>query len=732
MGCFPAGYKAIEYHRAHQYLEMRHDSRNFSDAIGGRFVNYPLTPQNVLLTAQQSAELEIRRAMRAGIDGFAVDAWAGGDGAKEVFDQLIKAAQRLGVPFYLTICMDASCHRKMDNSPAGSYVDEYAASIRELLDQYGQSPNLARRNGKPLIFGYHSRSAYRTLESAALPEGPQKWKQVVDAYREIEKKVGQPLFFHFCFDTFLPDQTVAENEELVVDSVRYIGQNFGAVGGFLGGPWSESAAVVEAIRESGAEWSQPMFPQYNNKTYKVVSDNGLNLLRRNWEAAIANGATLLQFVTWNDYGEDTILAPGYSTNYTISSVNAYYSRLWKTGRTDVQNDELHLIFRRLTNEASDNPESSYPFPTRSRTSGQLEVLTMLKEPGSVELQPHGERFDVPAGLSFKQFPLKAGAISARLVRNGKAVLDLTPPERITDKPFREDASMVAFSSNFDALWQADFPKSAFPDAKKLLYSEYGDLDNDGLPNWFEMYWFGQFPNMETACAADPKADPAADPDADGISNLDEYRNQTNPLVANQPYRLGCIWTLDAIHDRGLSFNPDRDFNDSPVWYYLYRLGERLNTPHDGRYERCPSFGPDVPYAGKMAHFSPVRADGYQQTYGWIARKKTATGGWELMFKPRLNAILILGWKSPIDGTVSMDAEVLPVAGQDGITLEIARETTSLYEKQFDPGQTSVEKISIPAVAVRKGDFLYFIVDEKPGYDGSTLNMTNLKIRYESN
>ena len=33
-------------------------------------------------------------------------------------------------------------------------------------------------------------------------------------------------------------------------------------------------------------------------------------------------------------------------------------------------------------------------------------------------------------------------------------------------------------------WKADFG-----DREPWHYREYGDLDGDGLPNWFEMYWF---------------------------------------------------------------------------------------------------------------------------------------------------------------------------------------------------------------------------------------------------
>jgi len=48
--------------------------------------------------------------------------------------------------------------------------------------------------------------------------------------------------------------------------------------------------------------------------------------------------------------------------------------------------------------------------------------------------------------------------------------------------------------------------------------------HDGLPNWFEMYWFGKFLDYSTATAADANADP----DGDGKTNIKEWRAQTDP------------------------------------------------------------------------------------------------------------------------------------------------------------------------------------------------------------
>jgi hypothetical protein len=487
------------------------------------------------VSLEESADLEIRRALRGGIDGFAIDAWAGGDGAKQVLDALFKVAEEKNYPFSITICLD----------PAIGNNNALAGAIKYVLDKHGTSPKLARRNGKPLIFGYMSsfigfRHGAEILKQQAEFAGvdikeltknpklrldPAGWQIMADGLFDIQKQVGTDIYFHYCMSAFfhqVPNGTW--NKDDIVRAAGFMGARFGAVGEFLGGGDTHDK-MAAAVKAAGAEWSEPMYFQYENIGWGGNRiGKGLDIFRNRWQHARDNNSTLIQFVTWNDYTENTCLAPAYETRYTILDLNAYFVKWWKTGKEPVtDHDKIYLIYRKYPQGAK-----IYPFkPKQPDAETVLEVLTILTKPATIRLPGRNAEWQAPAGMSWKQFPATPGPVIAELLRSKwlfipRVELRLESPEPITDHPYREQNSMTCFSTEFQRNWQADFG-----DAKPLLRGEYADDDSDGLPNWFEMYWFGKFLDYSTATVADPNADP----DGDGKTNLQEFVERTAPAKA---------------------------------------------------------------------------------------------------------------------------------------------------------------------------------------------------------
>ena len=533
MGCYPVAAAATAHHRAHDPPKTRHDGKRQFDRGGDRWRNWPLVPDGMRLSLEEAADLDIRRAMRGGLDGFAVDAWAGRNDAKAYLSAMFAVAEAKDYPFELTICIDAGG------------LEHGTAAVKWLLEHHGDSPKLARRDGRPLVFGYLSVFPGFRHGASVLAKDPENagkdakelakdpwlrttregWAILAQAQREMEKAARQPIFWHYGMGAFFHQTPHRHwNHETLLEAATFMAGKFDAVGEFLGGAQDD---IAEAVRAAGAEWSQPMFYQYENLFWGGNRiPRGSSILRRQWEAARRNRSTLIQFVTWNDYTENTHLAPAYETRYAVLDLNRHFIEWWKTGKKPKpRRDKLYLFFRK-------SPVSAeiYPFkPIQKESDGVIEVLSILTKPGVLRLPGRNAEWRAPAGLSWQHFPVTPGPLKVELLRRiwyGRrhVVLSLESPEPITDRPFRQTNSLCAVSTEFERHWQADFG-----DAPPVRRGLHADDDHDGLPNWFEMYWFGTFLDWGTATGAAPDGDP----DGDGKTNLEEYRGQTDPTQIDQ-------------------------------------------------------------------------------------------------------------------------------------------------------------------------------------------------------
>jgi hypothetical protein len=552
MGCFAAGTGAIQWH-AMSGLETMDPPReilNEKDPLkrrlgewartstGGTYRNFALAPQDSKMKLRDSAELEIRRAMRIGLDGFTFDAWAGGEGAMELLDAMFDVCESEKLDFELTITLDSSCIDSNSPSLKRYPGNGWEKSIRWLLDRHGDSPNLARRDGKVMIMGYQSvwpgefrisQHVKRTMPDAT-PEQrkaevdrlrctEEGWRMIVDAYREIETNIGQPIYWEFCLFAFFHGLAKPPPKDTIVRAAAFLAKEFPALGLFLWeGPVPE---IAKTVIDAGAEWSHPMKLQYENYGWFQAASPGLDWVRGDWNQARSLPSTLIQHITWNDYHETTNLSPGYNTRYAYYDLTGEFIRWWKTGVEPASDRDKVYVFSHKY--AHGTP--MFPFKARTRTDNEIEVVTILPRPATLRAPGRktvdGEtEWEAPAGMSFKRLPLTPGPVNVELVRDGRVEIRLESPEPVSDRPFRQDTGKVAISTECARHWVEDFG----PDEPFFHYSEYGDADGDGLPNWFEMLWYGKFGDMRTATVADPDADPADT----GKTNLQHYRDQTDP------------------------------------------------------------------------------------------------------------------------------------------------------------------------------------------------------------
>jgi len=705
MGCFPAARGAMSHYQKTQNSKISHLSTIPELRLAGRFRAWPLVPPGLELAAVADADLEIRRAIRAGLDGFAIDAWAGGDVAKATLDALFAAAEAGQHPFEITICLDPSC------LPDG--LEGYASAINYLLEKHGKSPNLARRDGKPLIFGYASQGILRG-EDKTQADKEETWALQGRAYEDLERIVGQPLFFMYDMSSFfsrvdfsnLPGSRPPHQPGIwSVKAATALAKDFDAVGLFLDSNFiPELQEMGKAVIAADSEWSPPIWVQYDNFQGEMHAPEGTALLRDSWERARTYGATLLQFVTWNDYGEHTSLAPTTATGYGFGILNRYLVDWWKTGNPpEPDRDQVLVTYRKY-------PSSAKTFPFRKTRSAPdvIEVLTLLTAEALVSVPGRGENggpfeYQAPAGLFIQKLPLTPGPVAAVVARGGTIVAQVQSHEPITDKPFRMDNTLQCASSEDERFWNEDFPGVPYP-----RVSEYGDEDGDGLPNWFQSYWFAKRTNAANATPADPKEDA----NADGRTNLQNYQDQTDPVNKPAAYPVGTKWEISEVLRRKVTFNPDEDSQGTAVWFYLYKLGNQTNT-RDGQY--VPT---TVSY--QLTHAAPSRQPGFENLGGaisWISPTPERPVPL-LQLRSRTQCLMVLAWQSPVNGIIDVNWKVSPVKTDNGVTLDIQHSNPqqSLWSCVFRQGDSSEE--SLKGLRVQKGDRIYFVADSQPGHDGN--------------
>jgi hypothetical protein len=718
MVCYPIGMLGIApgYQRT-QAARLRHDSPDYERAFGGRGRGVPLLPDEVNgLTDEQSADLEIRRALRAGIDGFAFDVLPlPAPRAFAYMDAMFKVCEQKDYPFEITWCLD--------NAGDNPKVVDY------LIKQHGTSPKLARRDGKVLFFGYQSvfqglgpgvkqwqqRPEWQGKEVGTYPQfrcTPEGWKTYRLGFKALEDQVGVPMYFYFGLGALFhgtkpelapkPDKPVTE-----LDAATVLAEDFDCIGEFSNTNPERNDAIAKAVLAKGCEWGEPMMYQFEGllwNTWQVRP--GTDMMRERWQHARDNHATLIQVTTWNDYTEHTHLAPTTDTRYGWIDLTAYFVQWWKTGTPPKpDHDKLFLVYPKYPHELA-----TYPFGSRARWRNPvdvLEVLTILTKPAKVRLPGRTEEWDAPAGLSWKQVPLQVGKVSAELVRNGKVELRVDSPEPVTDHPYREQHSTYCSSSEDLRHWRADFGDAVPP--APLQRGEYAD-NGKGLPNWFALYWFGKsILDWDAAgkCGAD------SDPKGTGKTLRQHWLDRTDP-TRTVNYPAGYRWDFMSRTGRVISFNPDLDDQGTPVWHYLQKYGADFPLAHDGDYWPCERVGwrpgADQQAVNYGAPYHIPGLDGNSRvgefTLRWTnegegAAKRQTFG---FVMSTGRNALRVLGWQSPVAGKVSVAWEALGVAGLTHawsapvqVTLEHSRPRRELGAWTVVPkqgGQGVVEGIEV--------------------------------------
>ncbi len=253
--------------------------------------------------AYSNTRNQILSAKRYGLDGFCVDLLSTKVFASAM-GRFYRAAE--GLDFRIALCVDG-WHEPMDQVIAG---------MTEFLERWGDHPNNAYIDGKPVIFMYK------------VQKTPEQCKQILDALAAKGLKAYwllQPQ----------RETTLWQNTELIS---RYM-QVFDGLYDFGINGYSQEdnnrrllngrKALAQAGKPDGllcAGITQGYIGPHNG-FYRPFFGTGS--FQMNWNAALKANAQWVCLCTWNDYWETTHFEPSVWGNDVLLSLNQEKLRTWR-------------------------------------------------------------------------------------------------------------------------------------------------------------------------------------------------------------------------------------------------------------------------------------------------------------------------------------------------------------------------------------------------------------------
>lgn len=372
----------------------------------------------------QDYQREMRDALAVGIDGFALNcgAWSIREPHYKRRTLLIyQAAKELERDFKLFISADfavALAHEE----------------FKEMVELFREHPNQFRHMGKPVLstFGGGTNETaflretfgdgvvyvpfYYPIPAAENPNAA----QVDQVFERCQAQVDG--FFHFGAAGF-PDEIIASNHRL---AQKWLG--------------------------AGKLFMAPVTPFYLGRggNYRVYESDGIEGMARQWEGAIRDGASWVEIVTWNDWGECSYIAPFGSSTFTnlwkghwgavmphtgFYKATRYYADWYKTGKPPRIEEEMVCYTYRLHPKHLEHPrknprtqEDELARPSHAdRLREDVFATVFLAEDAVLTIHSGDTQksFPLAAGVTHVSMPFQIGAQRFVLTRNNAVLIDKT-------------------------------------------------------------------------------------------------------------------------------------------------------------------------------------------------------------------------------------------------------------------------------------------------------------------
>lgn len=363
---------------------------------------------------------EIRAAQAAGIDGFALN--CGGWSLREPHYKqrallIYQAALELATDFKLFLSADYCC----------GLTDE---ETRDMVETFRDHPNQLRVDGRPVLSTF---------------AGGRHQTDFVNREFADERRIFYVPFYY--------PTPAAENP-----NPAQVGQVFAdhpTLDGFFHfGAAGDPERIITANRLLAAKWLGagkvfmcPVTPYYRGLggNYRCFECRGFEGMADQWRCAIEVGATWVEIVTWNDWGEASYVVPFGDPPQTelwgghwgpmlshagFLEASRHYIAWYKTGVEPAIDRDRLCYFHRLhpkTVPGRPRPDS----PELARPAGadglddQVYVTAFLTSPATVVIHSgeKSQRYDCPAGVHHLSLPFAPGPQRFVLQRDGRTVID---------------------------------------------------------------------------------------------------------------------------------------------------------------------------------------------------------------------------------------------------------------------------------------------------------------------